>query len=175
MKGFTQRYGVDYYDTYSPVMKLTSIWTILVFSACYDWDIETFDFIGAYLNGELEANEDIYMQVPPSYKEQEGLVKHLKKFLYGLKQARCQWYDTLAAAPIDIGFCISKADPGVFYLQFEHDTLILAVHIDDYVLTGSSSKLIGEYKSKIHSRYSLTNLGPIHWLLGIKIEWDRFV
>jgi hypothetical protein len=70
-------------------MKLASIWMILAFSAHYDWDIETFDFIGVYLNGELKANEDIYMQAPPSYEEQEGLVKHLKKSLYSLKQAGC--------------------------------------------------------------------------------------
>jgi Reverse transcriptase (RNA-dependent DNA polymerase) len=86
---FTQIYGVDYYDTYSPVAKLGSIRTILAFAARYDCDIETFDFIGAYpyLNGELEAYEDIYMQEPPGYDGQEGQVKHLKKSLYGLKQA----------------------------------------------------------------------------------------
>jgi Reverse transcriptase (RNA-dependent DNA polymerase) len=79
VRGFTQIYGVDYYDTYSPVVKLESICTILAFVACYNWDAETFDFIRVYLNGELEADEDIYMQAPPGYEEQEGQVKHLKK------------------------------------------------------------------------------------------------
>jgi Reverse transcriptase (RNA-dependent DNA polymerase) len=170
VRGFMQICGMDYYDTYSPIVKLGSICTILVFVACYDWDAETFDFIGVYLNRELEADKDIYIQAPPGYKEQEGQVKHLKKSLYGLKQARCRWYDTLALALTKISFCVSKADPGIFYLHLEYDVLILAVHVDDCVLTGSLPMLITKYKQKINSQYSLTDLGPIHWLLGIKID-----
>jgi Reverse transcriptase (RNA-dependent DNA polymerase) len=172
-RGFTQIYGVDYYDTYSPVARLPSIRTILAFAARYDWDIETFDFIGAYLNGELEADEDIYMQAAPGYEEQGDQVKHLKKSLYGLKQAGRRWYDTLSNALTKIGFCVSKADPGVFYLRAQCDILMLAVHVDDCVMTGSSSQLIVDYKTKINAQYSLTDLGPIHWLLGIKIVRDR--
>jgi transposase InsO family protein len=173
-RGFTQVYGIDYFDTYSPVAKLASIRTILAFTARYDWDIETFDFIGAYLNGELGDDEDIYMQAPPGYEHEDEHVKHLKKSLYGLKQAGRRWYDTLSSALTKIGFRVSKADPGVFYLRAQCDILILAVHVDDCVLTGSSSQLIVDYKKKINAQYSLTDLGPIHWLLGIKITRDRF-
>ena len=84
---FTQRFGVDYFDTYSPVARLASIRTILAIAACNDWEIDTFDFNGAYLNGELNDNEQIYMEPPPRYCNQGESVKFLLKSLYGLKQA----------------------------------------------------------------------------------------
>jgi hypothetical protein len=87
-RGFTQIYGVNYLETYSPVAKLASLRTILVLAARLDWDIECFDFNAAYLNGELKESEEIYMEQPPGYAEGgAGYVKRLKKALYGLKQA----------------------------------------------------------------------------------------
>jgi hypothetical protein len=172
-RGFTQIYGVDYFTTYSPVAKLTSFRTILAIAARHDWEIESFDFIGAYLNGELDANEELYMQAPPGYDSDPRVVKRLLKSLYGLKQAGRRWYDTLARALKSLGFTTSVADPGVFIARVSGQILILAVHVDDCVLTGSSSDLISEYKQKLNSCYALTDLGPVHWLLGIKVTRDR--
>jgi hypothetical protein len=76
-RGFTQIYGVDYFSTYSPVAKLTSFCTILAIAARHDWEIESFDF-----NGELDANEQIFMQAPPGYESNPRIVKRLLKSLY---------------------------------------------------------------------------------------------
>ena len=113
------------------------------------------------------------MQEPPGYNMERESIKHLKKSLYGLKQARCKWYDTLLKALTDLGFCINNTDPGVFNTHNNEHTTILAVHVDDCLITGSSPTIISEYKRKLHSCYSLTNLGPIHWLLGIKIAHNH--
>jgi len=84
-----QIYGVDYYDTYSPVAWLASFCLILTIAMRNDWDIEAFDFNSTYLNGELDVDEEIYMQEPPGYKTGgAGTVKWLLKALYSLKQAR---------------------------------------------------------------------------------------
>ena len=132
-----------------------------------------FDFNGAYLNGELGEEEVIYMKEPEGYEQEGGgAVKQLKKSLYGLKQAGRKWYDVLAHTLTDLGFHISHADPGVFHASIEGHSLILAVHVDNCVLTGSSAQLISKYKQKLHSRHALTDLGPIHWLLGIKVTCD---
>jgi len=172
---FTQVFGQDYYDTFSPVAKLASFRAVLALAACNDWEIETFDFNSAYLNGELEEDEEIYMQPPPGYEGQGGedIVLRLQKSLYGLKQAGRKWYDALARALADLGFCTTQADPGVFYLRNEGHICILVVHVDDCVFTGSSAELISDYKSKFNDRYALTDLGPISWLLGIKVTRDR--
>src|SRR6266850_7634707 len=173
-RGFTQIYGVDYYDTYSLVTRLTNFRLILTITACNDWDVEAFDFNSAHLNGELEADEEIYMQEPPGYETGEvGLVKRLLKVLYSLKQARCKWYDVLHTAVTDLGFCISKADPGVFTACIQKNILILAVHVDDCAMTGNSPKLVMLYKEKLHARYALTDLGPVSWLLRIQVTRDR--
>jgi len=68
--GFTQVFGQDYYDTFSPVARLASFHAILALTMCFDWEIDMFNFIGVYLNGELDEDEEIYMQPPPGYKGQ---------------------------------------------------------------------------------------------------------
>ena len=92
---------------------------------------------------------------------------------YGLKQAGRKWYDTLSRALTDLGFQVNDADPGVFSAHNDPHTTILAIHVDDCLITGSSSELIADYKHKLNQRYSLTDLGPVHWLLGIKIFRNR--
>jgi Reverse transcriptase (RNA-dependent DNA polymerase) len=174
-RGFTQVYGTDYFETYSPVAKMTSFRTILALAARHDWDVDSFDFDGAYLNGELGENEVIYMQNPPGYDSGEGSVKYLKKSLYGLKQAGRKWYDTLKRSLADLGFRVSDADPGVFHTRVGEHPIIIAVHVDDCAITSSSGELLQDYKRKIDAQHSITDLGPIHWLLGIKITRDRSV
>ena len=94
--GFMQIYSIDYFNTYSPVAKMASVHMILAMAACFDWDIESFDFNGVYLNGTLNNNEELYMHELPRYESQgEPKVKRLHKSLYRLKQARRKWYDTL--------------------------------------------------------------------------------
>ena len=124
-KGFTQIQGVDYFDTYSPVARLPSFHTILALAARQDWDVQSFDFNGAYLNGELDDEEEIHMQEPPGYETVQGgtMVKRLKKSLYGLKQAGRKWYDALCSILTDLGFCASTADPGVFYARVDKSSL----------------------------------------------------
>jgi hypothetical protein len=65
--------------------------------------------------------------------------------------------------------CITQADPGIFCTEIREHVLIMGVHVNDCVITGSSAELVDEYKHKLHNKYALTDLGPIHWLLGIKI------
>jgi hypothetical protein len=171
--GFTQKFGVNYFNTFSPVARLASFRVILAYAAHNDWDIDTFDFNGAYLNGELSEDKDIYMQSPPGYDTEGESVKHLKKSLYGLKQAGHKWYNTLCRALTDLGFRVNNADPGVFSARNDKHTTILAVHVDDCLITSSSTPIISDYKRKLNSHYSLTDLGPIHWLLSIKIICNR--
>ena len=86
-QGFTQKFGMDYFDTFSPVTKLSSFRFILAIATCNDWDADTFNFNGVYLNGELDDNEEIYMKLPSRYISEGEQVKCLLKSLYGLKQA----------------------------------------------------------------------------------------
>jgi hypothetical protein len=171
-----QIYGQDYYDTFSLVAKLSSFYTILALAACFNWEINSFNFNGAYLNGKLDTDEEIYMQEPPSYEGQGvDVVKHLRKSLYRLKQAGWKWYNALVCVLTDLGFQVTQVDPGVFYMQQDQHILILVIHVDNCIMTRSSKMLICMYKKKLHSHYELTDLGPVNWLLGIKImcNWEQ--
>jgi len=128
-----------------------------------------FDFIGAYLNGELNEDEKIYIQPPPGYEGQGENVLRLRKSLYRLKQVGRKWYEALVHALIDLGFCITQADPGVFYLRMEIHIIILIIHVDDCIITSSSATLMAEYKVRFNMRYALTDLGLVSWLLGLKV------
>ena len=88
-QGFSQVPGIDYFDTFAPVAKLASIRTILAIATQLDLELEQIDIKGAYLNGELEPGEVIYMRHPPGYKPPNAGAKVLKlrKTLYGLKQS----------------------------------------------------------------------------------------
>jgi hypothetical protein len=88
------------------------------------------------------------------------------------KQAGRKWYDALCKALAEIGFQRSEADPAVFYVHRGDKLAILACHVDDCTITGSSKELVQAYKDKLKEKYSLTDLGPANWLLGIKITRD---
>ena len=160
---FMQIHGVDYFETYSPIAKLASFCLILTIAACHSWEVHAFNFNGAYLNGELEGDEEIYMQQPPGYETRSAeWVMKLLKALYGLKQAGRRWYDVLLHVLKELGFTVSAADPGVFYAHLGTELLILAIHVDDCTMTGICAKLILEYKAELNSHYPLTDLGPVH-------------
>ena len=72
----------------------------------------------------------------------------------------------------ELGFKKCEVDHAVFYIHAGKDILILAIHVNDCTMTGSSDDLIQSYNLKIKLKYDLTDLRPIHWLLGIKITWD---
>ena len=107
MKGFTQVLGVDYYDTWATVAKLGSIRFLLATAAQHGWPIDMFDFHSAFLNGQLDSDEEVFMEQPQRYEELDKTqyICKLFKLLYRLKQAGRKWYDVLCKALADIGFC----------------------------------------------------------------------
>ena len=107
MKGFTQVLGVDYYDTWATVAKLGSICFLLATATQHGWPINMFDFHSAFLNGQLDSDEEVFMEQPQRYEELDKTqyICKLFKLLYRLKQAGRKWYDVLCKALADIGFC----------------------------------------------------------------------
>jgi hypothetical protein len=174
-RGFTQVHGVDYYETFSPTAKIASIRLILAIAARNNWEIDMFDFHSAFLNGELDTDELIYMEQPPDHEfaDRRKYVLKLNKALYGLKQGSRKWYETLSHSLAEIGFTQSHSDHAVFTARVEDHIIIMAVHVDDCTITGSSAGLLQEYKMRIGSLFKMTDLGPVSWLLGIEIKCNR--
>lgn len=174
-KGFTQIHGVDYYETYAPVARFASFRLLLALAARNGWTADIIDFDSAYLNSRLGPNEQVYLEQPPSYATRDSRVWvwRLHKTLYGLKQGAKNWYDALCKALTDLGFVRTDADHGVFVKKEGSLTMIIiAVHVDDCLLVGNSAKAIAEFKKNMNKIFKLTDLGPVNWLLGIKVTRD---
>ena len=115
-KGFTQVHSIDYYDTWAPVAKLASIHLLLAIAAQNRWPVDIFNFHSAFLNGELNSDEEVFMEQPHEYEEadQKKCVIRLFKSIYGLKQAGQKWYDVICRTLTDLGFEIQGQPCSVF-------------------------------------------------------------
>ncbi|CAI5536344.1 unnamed protein product [Closterium sp. Naga37s-1] len=113
-KGYQQKEKVDYKELFAPVVKPTTLRTLLAGAAIKGWVVKQMDVTTAFLNGVLE--EEIFMAQPEGFDDGSGRVLRLKKALYGLKQAPRQWYLKLRGVLEKIGFTPSSADHSFFYL-----------------------------------------------------------
>jgi hypothetical protein len=127
IKGYSQTQGIDYEETFAPVVKFTTLRLILAMAAEKDWELDHLDFVTAFLNGDLE--EEIYMKQPVGLEEKgkEQLVYKLHRSLYGLKQAPRQWNKKLKEFLINIGFQQSQSDHGLFIKRNGNDIIIITL------------------------------------------------
>ena len=112
------------------------------------------------------------MEQPPGF-EHPHLSNHvckLHKSLYGLKQAPHAWFEKLSTCLISLGFICSKADSSLFIHRHETNFTILLVYVDDIVLTGNSSSFISHLTKQLNEKFSLKDLGQLHYFLGIEIK-----
>jgi hypothetical protein len=170
-QGFSQKFGIDYEDTFAPVVKYTSIRTILAIAAKRDMEIHHMDVKTAFLNSELK--EDIYMRPPPGFETKDGTVFKLKKALYGLKQSSREWYKLLADFLCSLGFKQSNADSCIF-VKWENEMLtIISVYVDDLIIVTDSQKILTEIRTDLKNRFKMTDLGELKYYLGLEISRNR--
>ena len=171
-KGFAQTYGIDYFETYSPVVRFSSIRALIAFAVQNDMLIHQMDVVTAFLNGDL--HEDIYMQQPDGYVQpgSEHLVCKLKKSLYGLKQAPRCWNMAFQKYMESNRFRQTTADPCV-YVRTGNTTATVAAYVDDLILITKTPEEMEELKSVMIAHFKMKDMGKLHYCLGGTDEHDE--
>ena len=169
-KGFTQRPGIDYHDTFSPVVKPATIRIVLSTATTRNWPLRQLDVNTAFLQGHLE--EEVFMSQPPGFvdKDNPKAVCKLRKAIYGLKQAPRAWYNELRTFLLQSGFNNSLADASLFVYNKNGVYLYMLVYVDDIIITGSSPPHIDRFITSLSQRFSIKDLGPLSYFLGIEVQ-----
>ena len=174
VRGFSQRPGVDFDETFSPVVKSATIRAVLTIAASRDWHVHQMDVNNAFLHGHL--TERVYCQQPAGFVDdtQPDHVCLLDKSLYGLKQAPRAWFDRFAAFLRTVGFTAARSDPSLFVYLHDGGTAYLLLYVDDIVLTASSSQLLQRIQQQLFAEFSMKDLGPLHYFLGISVTRSQW-
>lgn len=168
-KGYHQRAGIDFTDTFSPVIKPTTIRTILGIAVNCDWQIRQLDVNNAFLQGHL--TEEVYMSQPPGFVDPDKPhhVCKLRKAIYGLKQAPRAWYVELRQYLLSSGFQNSLSDASLFILKWNRDYVYLLVYVDDMLVTGTNPALVDNIITQLGRRFSIKDLGQLSYFLGVEV------
>jgi hypothetical protein len=142
LRGFTQRPGIDYDETFSPIVKPAIVRTVISLAIARDWPLHQLDVKNTFLHGTL--TETVYCSQPTSFFDsaQLDLVCRLNKSLYGLKQVPQAWYSKFASCLLSLGFAEAKSDTSLFIYRHGVETAYLLLYVDDIVLTASSTALL---------------------------------
>ncbi|CAI7834895.1 unnamed protein product [Closterium sp. NIES-53] len=173
-RGFSQRQGVDYFHTFSPTPKMTTLRVLLHVATQSDDELHSLDFSTAFLQGSL--HEEIWLRRPPGFTGTflAGTQWSLRRPVYGLRQVPRKWHDTLRTTLAALGFAPSTADPSLF---LRTDTSLppfyVLMYVDNLVFATADTEALTLVKYELQKRHTCTDLGELHSYLGLQITRDR--
>lgn len=174
-QGFSQKFGTDYDQVFAPVARQTTFRVLLSIASkqnllVHHLDIKT--IYNIFLNGKLP--ETIYMKQPPGFiADDKDLVCHLKKGIYGLKQAAKIWYDTVHAMLAAHKFERAKADPCFYSGYIDAAWVFVLVYVDDILIVAKSIKAVNDVKAIFARKFDTNDLGEVKQYLGIDVTRDN--
>ncbi|CAI7817986.1 unnamed protein product, partial [Closterium sp. NIES-54] len=166
--------GVDYFHTFSPTPKMTTLRVLLHVAARRDYELHSLDFSTGFLQGSL--HEEIWLRRPPGFTESypAGTQWSLWRPVYGLRQAPREWHDPLRTTLVALGFAPATADPSLF---LRNDTSLppfyVLVYVDDLIFASADTEALTLVKSELQKRHTCTDLGELRSNLGLQITRDR--
>ena len=167
MRDFEQVEGLDYYETFSVVVKFINYKAIFAIAVVNDWDIEQMNVKIAFFYENID--EEIYVEVLHDYIDNRKIYCRLRKALYGFKQSPRIWSNTLVTYLNEQNFLALDADQSVF----SNDKVIIAIYVNNLLIAGPDSKLIQKAKEALHRRFQITDLSFLAYYLGMGVQRDR--
>lgn len=168
-KGFSQKLGIDYEETYSPVVRHSTLRLLIALAVNLDLKIYHYDVMTAFLHGSL--NEVIFMKQPEGFKlvGSDNKVCKLNRAIYGLKQSSRVWYEKVDNVLTKMGYKRSELEHCV-YVKSNGDSLtIVALYVDDFFVFSNFPEETSFLKSTLNSQFKLKDLGEARHCLGMNI------
>lgn len=165
-RGFSQKEGEDYNESFAPVARYTSIRSII--SLVASWELHQMDVKIAFLNGVIEV--EVYIEQPQGFEVhgKESHVCRLKKALYGLKQAPRAWYAHIDNYLMRLGFTKNEVDPNLYFKVVKNALVILLLYVDNLFLIGVKPLII-QCKKQLASKFDMKDLGLMHYYLALEV------
>ena len=172
-KRFTQKEGINYTETFSPVSKKDFVCIILALVTYFDLEFQQMDVKTTFLNGKLE---EVYMKQPEGFPSSDGeqLVCKLKKSIYGLKQASRQWYLKFHNIISSFGFVENVMDQCIYLKVSGSKVYFLVLHVDDILLATNDKGLLHEVKQFLSKNFDMKDMGETSYVISLNIHRDRF-
>jgi hypothetical protein len=175
-KGFQQKFGIDYKDTFAPVLKYHSLRMLLVLAAKLDLELKQLDFVTAFLNAPV--SEKVYVEQPHGFAQGgDDMVCELNKALYGIKQASHAWNAMLDQFLRDVlQFTRCNADICVYFRRTKSNSIIiLGIFVDDILVLfhHNDDKEWCIIKAAIAAKFKVKDMGDAQFILGMKIQRNR--
>lgn len=168
-KGFTQKKGMDYKETFSPVLRYSTLRLLLALSVdknlkCLHLDVPT-----AFLNGTL--NECIYMEIPAcsNMPNCENKVLKLNRAIYGLKQSARAWYQRVEVCLLELGYTKSQYEPCLFMICNKNVRVYIALFVDDFFVFYNSKEICDKLIYELKAKFNIKNLGQMKHCLGLNV------
>jgi hypothetical protein len=170
-RGFSQKEGEDYEETFTPVARYTSIRSIISLATSMGWNLHQMDVKTTFLNGAIK--EEVYIEQPQGFEvhSRDTHVFRLNKSLYGLKQTPRAWYARMDNYLTRLGFSKIHADPNLYYKFVDSAPVILLLYVDDLFIKGEESLII-QCKKELASEFDMKDLGLMHYYLGLEV-WKK--
>lgn len=169
-KGFTQQFGVDYNETFSPVVRNSTLKLLFALSVMLNLSIDHVDVSTAFLNGEL--TENIYMYQPEGFVYDNNKVCLLKKAIYGLKQASRVWNKKVESILLKAGYKQSKFESCVYIKCVDKCIMFVAVYVDDFLIFSNDENEKCNLKKLLSDNFKVKDLGKAKRCLGLNITND---
>lgn len=171
-KGCSQRYGVNYSETFSPVVRYANIRLVIGLAVEYGIHLHQLDVSSAYLNGDL--HDTVYMKQPPYFEDRKnpGKVLRLKRSLYGLKQSGREWNTKLNDVLRKFGFTPCISDPCIYVKKQNGVYNIIVVYVDDLIVGSTSISELAKIKESLAREFEIVDGGELSYFLGMEFNRD---